>query len=306
MDISLLNTGNMEVAAKEVSAGIILFGIFQKFERICKSKNIKLEVQIDPTAEDLIFLSDELLLKKVLIHLVDNATKFTREGKIIIGIKNRQNDLCFYVEDTGIGIAEESKKDIFKSFMQEEFGLSRSYDGSGLGLSIAKGFVELAGGDIWFDDNPEKGTTFFFTIPLIRSIKHIGKADEHPKLQTKVKILVVEDDKINLKYISILLNNELIEVLYAMDGITAVETFRSHPDIKVVLMDLIIPGQDGFKATEQIKEINAEVPVFALTALAFNEHREKAHQSGCDEFLIKPLRKIELYEKLNKYGVYLS
>ncbi len=305
MDISLLNSGNMEITFKDVATDIIVLEMAEKIERVCKKQNLELEIQIDPLVQCETVKTDELLVKKVFSHLVDNALKFTREGKIIIGVKTRQNDLCFFIKDSGIGISDENRKDIFQNFAQHEFGLTRNYEGSGLGLSISKGLVRLLGGEIWFENNQEKGTTFYFTIPFLNNADKNRVTEKRSKLSTKTKILVVEDDEINFEYINILLKNKFIEVIHAIDGISAVEILRQQKDIKIILMDLILPKQDGFESTKQIKEIDQNIPIFAITALSFSEHREKAYASGCDEFIIKPLKKTELYEKLKKYDVYL-
>lgn len=305
MDISLLNSGNMEFTIKEVAVDLLLWEVTGKFEKICHSKNLKLEVRPDASMKGKTFQTDELLTKKILTHMVDNAVKFTEEGEITVGVQKRAEDICFYVKDTGIGISEKAQKDIFQNFSQEEFGLTRNYEGSGLGLSISKRLVELMGGKIWVESELSAGSAFFFSLPNFdeNSSNTINNMPSKP--QTRTKILVVEDDEINFEYMSILLKSKFIEVVHAVDGIHAVELLRNEKDIKIVLMDMVLPRQDGFESTRQIKEINADIPVFAITALAFSEHREKAFAAGCNEFIIKPLKKNELFQKLRKYNVFV-
>ena len=166
MEISLLTSGTQEVFISSFSPIQVVNSIVSKFKRKCESKNIGLSVLVPQDQTDLSINLDKDLLTKILDQLMDNAVKFTQVGSVTIGYELISNELCFFVKDTGIGIAEESQKTLFKNFMQEAVGNTRDYDGCGLGLAIAKGLVELLCGNIRVESEQGKGSTFYFTVPM--------------------------------------------------------------------------------------------------------------------------------------------
>jgi signal transduction histidine kinase len=144
----------------------ILNSVIRAYNDTCKSKKIDLLLDLtDPDANTLLFTDDELL-SKILCHLVDNAVKFTSEGSVIVGCQILEKEFLFSVKDTGIGITGENQQKVFKNFVQEEISNTRGYEGSGLGLSIATGLIELLGGRIWMESEKGTGSTFYFTIPV--------------------------------------------------------------------------------------------------------------------------------------------
>ncbi len=306
LDISLLNSGNMEVTIKEVVPDLIISEIFDKYKILCQKKNLLLSVGLEPGENTPVVLSDEIMLRKVLYHLVDNAFKFTKEGTIEIGYKTDKNEVRFFVKDTGIGIASGLDKDIFKSFTQEYTGHNRGYEGNGLGLPIAKGFLDLLGGKIWFESNKDSGTVFYFTAPLLKENGNQESIPVMEKIPSKYKILIAEDDDINFQFLNVLLRSDNIEIVHAVDGVEAVQFCQKTDDFKVVLMDLKMPRMNGYEATGKIKTINRDLPVIAVTAYSEMEDRQKAVQAGCDDFIIKPIKKEILFEKLKKYNIVLQ
>lgn len=220
----------------------------------------------------------------------------------------RSEELLFYVKDTGLGISPEQKKIIFERFRQGNESLARNYDGSGLGLSISKAYVEMLGGKMWVDSEPGKGSTFYFTIPgnmALPKKKNIGSVSAttngKENLVGKLKILIAEDDSSSELLISKtvkLLSNEIIKV---RTGIEAVEACRKKPDIDLVLMDIIMPEMDGYEATRQIRKFNKEVVIIAQTALALDGDREKAIEAGCDDYISKPINNSKLIELIKTH-----
>ena len=166
LDISLLVTGNQEIHAKKFYVGSLIEEVVEEFNIHNKEKNISILEEIPQELRQFSIHSDIDLIRKALNHLISNSLKFTQKGKIIVGMNRLDGHCRFYVRDTGIGIAEEAKKHVFESFMQEDFSSTRTYEGSGLGLSIVKGIVTLLDGEISLQSVKGEGTTFYFSIPI--------------------------------------------------------------------------------------------------------------------------------------------
>lgn len=308
MEISIISSGNQEVIKAEFKPEFVLNDLKGHFKGICDRKNINLSVSLPPEAGSQKIYTDKELLFKILRHLLDNAIKFTdRGGFIIMGFEVRESEFLFYVKDTGKGISEDGKQSIFKRFMQEDNSYTRGYEGCGIGLSISTGLIELLGGTIWVDSEKGKGSTFFFTVPILQFSSPAKElviptgADGNTKT-----ILVAEDDDINFVYINILLKHKMIQVLHASDGLEAIEMCKEHPEICAILIDLKMPNMDGFEAASRIREMRAELPILALTAYSGAEDKQRALDAGCDEFITKPIKKELLFERLAKHGVLIS
>jgi signal transduction histidine kinase len=308
MEISIISSGNQEVIKAEFKPEFVLNDLKGHFKGICDRKNINLSVSLPPEAGFQKIYTDKELLFKILRHLLDNAIKFTDAGGfIILGFEVRESEFLFYVKDNGKGISEDGKQSIFKRFMQEDNSYTRGYEGCGIGLSISTGLIELLGGTIWVDSEKGKGSTFFFTVPILQStspakelVIPIG-ADGSTKT-----ILVAEDDDINFVYINILLKHKMIQVLHASDGLEAIEMCKEHPEICAILIDLKMPHMDGFEAASRIREMRADLPILAVTAYSGAEDKQRALDAGCDEFITKPIKKELLFERLAKHGVVIS
>lgn len=167
MDISLLTSGNQKIYKKKTAINTLALTVINKFNDQCKNKNISLTFQTPATEDETYIITDGDLLSKILYQLIDNAVKFTLEGTITVGYTTTNNSLEFFVKDTGIGISDEKKDHIFETFIQEDIATTRRYEGSGLGLSIVKGFLALLEGKIWLDSEKSKGSVFSFSIPYV-------------------------------------------------------------------------------------------------------------------------------------------
>jgi CheY-like chemotaxis protein len=247
----------------------------------------------------------------VLLHLLNNALKFTKKGTIEFGLstetasKNPRN-LLFYVKDTGIGIPEEKQQLIFEIFRQADETSTREFEGTGLGLSISKKLIELLGGNIWIESSPGKGSCFYFELPCLDTafnIMDLIKLQNQPKekLYDNSLALVAEDDETNFQLFDLLLRRKKIKVLRARNGEEAVELFKQNPDINIVLMDINMPLMNGYEATRHLKIIRNEIPVIAVTAYALSGDDAKAAEAGCDDYLSKPINNKLFYETIFKY-----
>ena len=262
-------------------------------------------MKIPEQSEKLSINSDPEIFNKIISHLLSNAIKFTEKGSIQYGYTIRENELEFFVKDTGIGIGKESLKSVFEHFVKEDRGPLKLTEGSGLGLSISKGLVELLGGKIRVESEKGKGSGFFFTIPVEKEFEnHIlsPTAGKQKRNKTTNSILVAEDDEVNFFYLKALLKqNTSAEIIHASNGKEAIEKFQQNPDIGLMLMDIKMPVMDGLEATRQIKAINRDVPVIAITAYAMAGDENIALEAGCDGYLTKPINKKLLLEKMAEF-----
>jgi len=249
-------------------------------------------------------------LKQVLINLLRNALKFTEKGYIEFGIteiKDADNKYFqFYVKDTGIGIDKKNHEAIFNIFRQIDDTHTRKFGGMGLGLSLAKKTIEILGGKIWVESEPDKGSTFYFTLP-VQEDKNKKDNNSEDKAITMGKdfsgktILIAEDEQSNFDFLKILLTRMNIKVLWAKDGLEAVQLCETDPSINLVLMDIKMPRLNGYDATKLIKSKRPDLPIVAQTAYAMISDQQEAEQSGCDEYLSKPLKINQIIEILEKY-----
>lgn len=254
-------------------------------------------------------VTDSRKLKQVLLNLLRNALKFTDKGSIEFGFKELYDDnnkvFQFYVKDTGIGIHKKHHEAIFNLFRQIDDTHTRKFGGMGIGLSIVKKTIELLGGKIWLDSEPSAGSTFYFTLPAKTETNKKPKTDEKALIMEKKydgkTILVAEDEQSNFDFLKILLTRLNIKVLWARDGIEAVNICEADHSVDLVLMDIKMPLMNGYEATKRIKEKRPDLPIIAQTAYAMISDKLEAENAGCDGYLSKPIKIIQIYEILEEH-----
>ena len=308
-DITLIESGETKLRKEEVILSSVLLDvndvIVAKQYRDGKT-DIELKFNIPADIESYVFRTDENKLKQVLINLLKNALKFTHSGHIYFGcnlVKDEtQNSLKFYVEDSGIGIATDKHDIIFEMFRQVEDSSTRKYGGTGIGLSVAKRLVELLGGHIWVESELGKGSTFYFTIPVMESrMQPSEEFNEFTFIGVDKYVLVVEDNEASSQYIDAILKKYGLNCLHASNGEEAVKMVNENHNIGLILMDLNMPVLDGLSATKIIKSKNHAIPVIAQTAYAVAGDKEKALAGGCDDYISKPINMKELLAKMKIY-----
>jgi CheY-like chemotaxis protein len=237
-----------------------------------------------------------------LTNLVSNALKFTERGMVEVGYSEGNDFLEFYVKDTGIGIAPEYHEDIFERFWRVDHTDLTLFRGLGIGLTLSRSFVKLMGGNIWLHSEPGIGSTFYFTIPFkkVSSVIAPKKGNEKVNLNNHI-ILICEDDETNLYYFKELFSKTNTFVLWAKNGNEAVKSVKENPNIDLVLMDLKMPEMNGWEATKIIKTIRPDLPVIAQTAHALIIETSQLTTKGFDDYVTKPIKKDELFEKISRY-----
>jgi PAS domain S-box-containing protein len=304
MDISLITSGSMSLNKKEFVPGQLLTEIFDNSRAVCLKKKLELFLQIPEQSERLLVNSDPEIFKKIISHLLNNAIKFTEKGSICLGFIKKENELEFFVKDTGVGIGKDSLEIVFDNFAKEDRGPIKLTEGSGLGLSIAKGMIDILGGEIRVESETGVGSCFSFTIPYINDSEMTESEKsgrENLKFPAGTSILVAEDDETNFFYLKALLTRETeATILHAWTGKEAIELFKAYPGIILILMDIKMPEIDGFEATRQIKLINDHIPVIGITAYAMSGDEERVLTAGCDGYLSKPINRKRLMDKMSE------
>jgi PAS domain S-box-containing protein len=311
LDISKIEVGQMRISEIEVNIPSLLRDIhdfyYQKIKIYEGKENIKLTLNMDKNIESLIITSDSLRLRQILGNLLDNAIKFTNSGEIELGCRlNKSSELLFYVKDSGIGIAPDKKSIIFDRFRQaEDLSTSRKYGGSGLGLSIVKGLVDLMKGSIWVDSEINKGAIFFIRIPVNKSHENLGKANINREIshnrEKSLTILVVEDDVANTEYLKELLEGSNFNVLYATTGAEALTLLIENPSVCLVLMDIRLPDINGLELTKQVKILYPHLIVIAQTAYAAPADMKACFEAGCTDYISKPINSHRFLQCLYEY-----
>lgn len=305
MDISLLASGAMEVNCRTISVNELLREVRSICSKDCESKSLVFDFELKDLFKETCIHTDPELLRKILLHLISNAIKFTSAGTVTVDYSVAADAFECLVRDTGRGISEEAIERIFEPFMQEDISATRGHEGSGLGLSIVKGFVSLLGGELKLESLKNAGTVFTVNLPLAEGKAFPGTSEEKP-LHSRVKtpvLLVAEDDESNRHFLEVVLKKIVPTVLQASNGKEAVELCRLHPEITLVLMDIKMPVMNGLEATQEIKSFRKDLPVIAITAYSMSGDEQKFLSAGCDDFIAKPVSFDSLRNKLKGFGM---
>jgi PAS domain S-box-containing protein len=310
LDISKIESGKMEIEIKEFDLRELLQNVIGILEPKADEKGIDFLIEYDNIGY-YYYEGDTLRITQVLTNLLSNAIKFTDEGYVKIKVKlDEESRLLFEVQDSGIGLKEESLISLFEEFTQADMSTSRKYGGTGLGLSISKNLVQLMGGTIYVESDYGKGSSFFVSLPLKKAenyqvyeseaVEDLESVTQRVNALENIRILVAEDNKMNQMVLEMLLEDSSLTLEFADDGEKAVSLFKSKK-YDLVLMDLQMPNLDGYGATKEIREVDKDVPIIALSANVLQEDIERAFQVGMNAYLSKPIELQKLYNVIIKY-----
>ena len=320
LDFSKIESGKFELSFEPVNLRSLAEQVIDLFKSHALNKKIDLNLMIDPNIPKYV-ITDSVRLKQVLVNLIGNAVKFTNFGEVLLQIeivkknKNQFVPIRFSVIDTGIGIQNHNLNKIFQSFVQEDVSTSKKFGGTGLGLSISNQILEKLNSKINVKSVVGEGSNFNFTInfetanSLATKEQISGYVDEKKnnksnKLSKKFKILIVEDNKINMllctKMIHFILPKSTI--LEAYNGKMALEILENQ-NVNLILMDIQMPIKNGYETTIEIRNNDKfkNLPIIALTAGIMIGEKEKCIENGMDDFISKPFKLIELQTIINKY-----
>ncbi|MBN2807079.1 MAG: PAS domain S-box protein [Prolixibacteraceae bacterium] len=309
LDLSKIESGQIQLKKESFSLNEFIEELHQRLYNQ-NQKGLMLVRQKELSDEQSYINADRNRLMQILWNLLNNAYKFTRKGAVKFGYNLVNNNLLFYVEDTGIGIPPEQQDKIFERFRQAEMEASRMFGGAGLGLSISKKMVELMKGKIWLKSQPGIGSTFYVSIPYEKTGKRMisqghGMAKKQPVqvLPDNITILIAEDDESNFYYLNELLSGYGYTIIRARNGVEAIDICRTNKLINMVFMDIKMPVLDGFEATRAIKQFLPTLPIIAQTAFAMADDKETALAKGCDDYLSKPIDPELLFSKIKKFAL---
>ena len=303
LDFSALSAGHSQAQHVEFALPALLESVAIDGEIRSGAKGLRLVRHWEENLPESV-IGDERYLRQVLQHLVRNAVKFTSRGEV--GLSARIDTsvdtprLIASICDTGIGIPQDKLRLIFQAFRQLDSGLARSYHGLGLGLALSDKLVRLMGGDISVESTVGQGTTFTLSVPLIvPSLTLKSSGSSTASSGRRARILVVEDNKIAQRVVAHILDKIECEVIFADDGERGVQMAKLC-DVDLILMDLQMPGMDGFTAARAIRALPAcaNIPIVALTANYSDEHRAMCRQIGMQGFLSKPIQREELFKTI--------
>jgi signal transduction histidine kinase/CheY-like chemotaxis protein len=306
LDFSKIEAGKFDLDAVEFNPAGLLRDVVKSMEVLATNRRLTLRSHAHRAIPERV-VGDPVRLRQVLINLIGNAIKFTERGGVEVDMevgvgRGDRIELRFTVRDTGIGIPEEQQELIFEPFRQADGSTSRRYGGTGLGLAICARLVALMEGSIRVQSRPGGGSAFSFTTMVGQAVQQPAgaAASEEPNAKApkrSLRVLVAEDNAVNRKLASRILENAGHSVLCANDGCEAVDAY-ARERFDIVLMDVQMPRMDGFEATREIRKLEAarsiHTPVLALTANAMKGDRERCLEAGMDGYLPKPLRPAEL------------
>ncbi|NII25310.1 response regulator [Pseudoflavitalea sp. X16] len=305
LDYNKIEAGKLELAEAPVNIKVFIQQVSTQFASQVKAKGLEFKTDIDDRL-DAEFITDETRLNQVLSNLLSNSIKFTHSGKITLAVRklfasSTKATIQFIVMDTGIGIPRNKHREIFETFTQADVNTTRKYGGTGLGLAITKKIVNKFNSDLLLESEEGKGSAFHFTVELKINESRPRYIHEDNAAQLRqlpgIRVLIAEDNPVNLAIAKRFLLKWGIEVTEAINGREAVEKFRKG-EFELLLIDLEMPEMDGATALREIRKLNHNIPVVAFTAAVYDNMQEDLLQKGFTDFIHKPFRPVELHSKI--------
>lgn len=314
LDYSKIEAGKISLDETDFAMQDLVSGIVNTLKIKAEEKGVRMILDYDPEIPP-VLSSDPVKLTQILTNLLGNAIKFTREGSVRMSVKlihkNPQSIyVLFSVSDTGVGISKDKIAGVFNEFEQAGSEITREFGGSGLGLSITKKLIDLFGSSIHVESEPGKGSVFSFGLNLRVSEKVLvrdswGTKEIRPDGLKGIKVLLAEDNSVNVLVITKFLKNWEVIFDVAPDGQAALEKIRKN-NYDMVLMDLQMPVMSGYETTERVRALQEEkyrrLPIIALTASAIIGENHRIFKIGMNDYVSKPFNPKDLYEKILKYG----
>jgi len=320
LDFSKIEAGRMELETTTFRPDELLHTLEVFLAPAVQEKDVKLLFNTDANLPRLLW-GDALRLQQVLLNLAGNAIKFTQQGEIAVSMRSvsitpKRTEVEFSVRDTGIGIPPNKLDSIFEGFVQAESSTTRRFGGSGLGLAISRRLVRLMGGELEVESTPGKGSTFRFTIGFTQAEddqaedalqRHFQENNAREQRLQSMRLLVIEDNSFNRQVAQELLSQEGAHVDTVSDGLQGIDAItRACPPFDAVLMDIHMPGMDGYTVTRRIRELPgmANLPIIAITANALPDDREKCIAAGMNDHVPKPMEIENLVTRGRKHQTY--
>jgi len=337
LDLSKVEAGKMAIVANDTKLVDLVDHVARDFRAVSQQKDIGFSIELSDDMPSSMY-TDGQRLQQVLKNLLSNAFKFTDSGTITFEVSRHKGNgalfhaealreagtvIAFTVRDTGIGIADNKQRLIFEAFRQVDATTSRKYGGTGLGLTISREISRLLGGEIQLRSVMGEGSEFILYMPQtyvgpefeyrpaeasephLVDVLRVEEEDnnEHDIIFSGEKVLVVDDDVRNIFAISSVLENHKLNVMFAENGMNALEILEENRDIEVVLMDIMMPDMDGYETTQAIRKMDRyqKLPIIALTAKAMKGDREKSLEAGLSDYIAKPVDSMALLRVIKRW-----
>ena len=323
LDLSRIEAGQMTLEAKAVNLPDLIEGVVELMQPQFDAKQLAFKVEVDAAAPVTV-QSDGDKVRQILLNFLSNAVKFTSEGQVTLRLASGKDragteyPVSISVIDTGIGIDADKQALVFEAFRQADGSTSRRFGGTGLGLAISKELANLMGGDIELESSRESGSTFTLFLPLAMPVAGVAgtrrevatgngsteRVEPVPEADYgNARVLLVDDDMRNLLALTPLLERWQLHVTAAGDGEEALETLETDEPFNLILLDIMMPGMDGYEVTRRIRQLPviSEVPVIALTARAGEDDRKACLDAGADDCIVKPVEIGVLKQMLDRF-----
>jgi CheY-like chemotaxis protein/nitrogen-specific signal transduction histidine kinase len=303
VDVSKIETNLLNLVFIDFNINDLIHQLEQTYQKEIDmaDKAVALNVQPILNNADAWINGDKGRLMQVIENLLSNAVKFTEKGQIDVTARVENRNLIFQIKDTGIGIPDMARKRIFERFSRANNLADKIYRGTGLGLAVTKGLVELMGGQISVQSEEGAGSSFTFFIPHKKADAILKKGKESAwRAFSGRNILIVEDEDTSYHYLASILKRQNIGYIRAQTGYEAIEKVKTEP-VDLILMDIQLPELNGYDAARYIKKLAPDLPIIAQTAFALSGDEEKARDAGCDDYVAKPISSTQLLEKLKHF-----
>lgn len=309
LDIAQIESGKLKIDVDWVDIGSLIKELYLMFQMNPYYQKNKIAFTYVIDNDPIMALSDRRRLRDALGHLIDNAFKFTKSGSLELGASHDYKNarVVIWIKDSGIGISDKLAETIFDSFRQGDEKISRSFEGMGLGLNLAKGFIDYMHGELWFENNDKGGTTFYISLPDHEERMPVPDSNSMDvELNAEYiwpgkTILIAEDNLSNSRFLEAALTGRGLRLLFTNNGVDTIDLVERDPAIDLILMDIQMPKVNGIEATKRIRAIRNDLPVIAVTAYAYNVFSEDLLNITFDAWLTKPVRTREILKSLSRF-----
>lgn len=303
LDLSKLKSGTAIIESKTFLVNELIDEIGNKYQSQIEAKALELHLHKDLADDDSEMKSAYYHIKQIFDHLITNAIKFTNHGSITIGYYAKSGRIEFFVKDTGIGISSEKQEMIFESFSQVETDINNRRGGTGLGLAISNAILEKIGGNKRLESALGEGATFYFDLPMrIAERTSQSPTNRHPNISDlrDATILIAEDEEINYMLLVRMLKKCNVNILWADNGSQVIKIIEKNPKIDIILMDIKMPIMDGIECARIVRDRFPNIKIIGQSAYSQREEQDNAIAAGFDDYIVKPIKRDKLIEKILK------
>lgn len=308
IEMSRIEAGFIKLDIEKINLFTIIQDLYNFFKPQLDAKGLdfKLYLPQNQSHQLLNFITDKQKLNGILTNLIKNAIKFTENGSIDLLLVEKSNGIQISIKDSGKGIPKDKLEAIFERFIQADMKNTQSQEGSGLGLSITKAYIEQLEGKLWVESEMDKGSTFSIFLPFSHSnVQKESQNDDSKKVfissDVNFTVLIAEDEEDNFQYLNVLMKKLGFQVLRAVNGLDAINKLKESEQLDLILMDIKMPEMTGIEAMKEIRKFNTKIPIIAQSAFYMNGNEDLINENGFNDYIMKPIKKDQLEILIKKY-----